>query len=105
MIAENREQFESKQSIESCIQALESYLRQEASYEAMSNEHVAAGMEKRLAMKAKDYCTKYRMPLSEGMYLNIAREAITRYLNNWEDKTQGEDNRGHRLGKSQFMDK
>lgn len=103
MIPENREQTEQQQNIESCIQALESYLRQEANYEAMSNSMVAAGMEKRLAMKAKDYCIKYDMQLPEEVYIQIAREAITRYLHNWKGKVQGEDDRGHRLGKSHYM--
>ena len=101
MIPENREREENIQKKHNdCIQALEAYLRDEASWDAMQNEHVAAGMEKRLALKAKDWDLKYRAGFTEGDYTALAREAIRRYLDNWENKEQGEDNRGKRLGKS-----
>lgn len=104
MIPETRERAEKITDYEECIQALESYLRQETSYSAMSNEHVAAAFEKRLALKAKDWGLKYKADMSEREYISLAREAICRYLNNWKDKKQGEDNRGHRLGKSHYLD-
>ena len=101
MIPENREQAEHTQKKhEDCIQALEAYLRDEASWDAMQNEHVAEGMEKRLALKAKDWNLKYNAGFMEGDYTALAREAIRRYLDNWNGKVQGEDNRGRRLGKS-----
>lgn len=103
MIAENREQAEKQIDYEKCIQALESYLRQETSYNAMSNEHVAAAFEKRLAFKAKDWALKYKVNMPEQQCISLAREAICRYLDNWENKKQGEDNRAHRLGKSHYL--
>ena len=103
MIAENREQSEKQVDYDKCIQALESYLRQETSYDAMSNKHVAAAFEKRLAFKAKDWGLKYKTNMSEQEYVSLAREAICRYLNNWKNKKQGEDNRAHRLGKSHYL--
>lgn len=103
MIAENREQLEKLVDKEKCIQALESYLRQEASYSAMSNEHVAAAMEQRLAIKAKDWGLKYKMEMLDQEYTGLAREAVRRYLENWKGKKEGEDDRGHRLGKSKYL--
>ena len=102
MIAENMEQAE-KTDPEAVIQALQSYLRQETSYEAMQQAQVAEGMEKRLALKAKDFCLQHGdNSLTDDNYTALAREAIRRYMHNWHDKKQGEDDRGHRLGKSSF---
>lgn len=103
MIAENREQMEKRNDYEKCIQALESYLRQEASYDAISNEHMAEAFERRLALKAKDWNLKYKADMSENDFMAIAEEAIRRYMKNWEDKKQGEDDRAHRLGKSHYL--
>lgn len=101
MIPENREQSENiHKRYEDCIQALEKYLRSEASWDAMQNEHVAEGMEKRLAFNAKDWNLKYKAGFTENDCTALAREAIRRYVDNWEGKKQGEDNRGRRLGKS-----
>ena len=103
MIAENREKVEKITDPEKCIQALESYLRQEASYSAMLNGRVADAFEKRLALKAKDWGLKYKTNMPEQEYISLAKEAIRRYLDNWENKKQGEDNRAHRLGKSHYL--
>lgn len=102
MIPENREQSE-KIDNEEIIQALQSYLRQEASYEAIQQSGVAEGMEKRLAIKAKDFALQHGdSSLTDDNCTALACEAISRYINNWQDKKQGEDDRGHRLGKSSF---
>lgn len=102
MIAENREQAE-KTDPEEVIQAMQSYLRQEASYDAMQQSSVAEGMEKRLAMKARDFALQHGdKSLSDDDCTAFAQEAIRRYMNNWQGKKQGEDDRGHRLGKSSF---
>ncbi len=102
MIAENREQAE-KTDPEEVIQAMQSYLRQEASYDAMQQSSVAEGMEKRLAMKARDFALQHGdKSLSDDDCTALAQEAIRRYMNNWHGKKQGEDDRGHRLGKSSF---
>ena len=102
MIAENREQAE-KTDPEAVVQALQSYLRQEASYEAMQQSSVAEGMEKRLALKARDFAIQHGdKSLSDDDCTALAQEAIRRYMNNWQGKKQGEDDRGHRLGKSSF---
>lgn len=102
MIAENREQAE-KTDPEAVIQALQSYLRQEASYDAMQQAQVAESMEKRLALKARDFALQHGdKSLSDDDCTALAQEAIRRYMHNWQDKKQGEDDRGHRLGKSSF---
>lgn len=103
MIAENREQSEKRTDYEKCIQALESYLRQEASYEAISDEQMQHAFERRLALKAKDWNLKYKADMSEQDFIDIAREAVERYLKNWDGKEQGEDDRAHRLGKSHYL--
>lgn len=102
MIPENREQAE-KTDPEAAVQALQSYLRQEASYDAMQQSNVAEGMEKRLAMKARDFALQHGdKSLSDDDCTALAQEAIRRYMNNWQGKKQGEDDRGHRLGKSSY---
>jgi len=100
VIAENREQVERHMTREDCIQALESYLRQEASYNMLIDPKLKDTMQQRLAIKAKDFGLKYNMCMSENDYSTLAQDAISRYLYNWKNKQQGIDDRGHRLGKS-----
>ena len=85
-----------------CVQFLEKYLRKEADYRTLSNEHVAESFEKRLKLMAQDWARnhKYDNVLDERRCTGAARQAICRYLDNWEGKTPGNDDRGHRLGKS-----
>ena len=100
MIAENRESMESNSRL---TNALQEYLRQEYSPDAIESARPAA--EKRVALKAKDWCIKHNCTTSEADYIKLARNAINRFLVNWEDKIPGEDDRGHRLGKSSYEDK
>ena len=71
MIAEERER-----DISSIEQALQSYLRQEYSYDVL-----------------RDYNQEQR----------LAREAVETFKANWKGKVQGEDDRGHRFGKSKYL--
>lgn len=103
MIAENRETSEKQQDRESCIQALEKYLRQEVDAKQLDNDAFAYAVEQRLVFKAKDWGLKYKADMIESDYNILASEAMSRFIKNWEDKKPGEDDRGHRLGKSQYL--
>ena len=85
-----------------CVQFLEKYLRKEADYRTLSNEHVAESFEKRLKLMAQDWARnhKYDSVLDDQRCTGAARQAIRRYLDNWENKVPGSDDRAHRLGKS-----
>lgn len=100
MIPETRECSINK---EDCIQALESYLRQEVSYQALFNKQILQGIKDRLMFKVKDFGLKYAVKISDNECEKYADEALSRFMDNWKDKEQGMDNRGHRLGKSKFL--
>lgn len=100
MIAENRESMETDSKL---MNVLQEYMRQEYSPEVIESARPAT--EKRVALKAKDWCIKHNCNMSEAEYINVARDAVNRFLSNWENKTPGEDDRGHRLGKSSYGDK
>lgn len=87
-------------AFDECVQVLEKYLRQEASYDTLSNEHVAESFEKRLTYMAQDWSRKHDKGLDDKYCREAAQKAICTYLDNWENKVSGEDDRGHRLGKS-----
>lgn len=100
MIAENRESMEANSKL---MNVLQEYMRQEYSPEMIDSARPA--VEKRVALKAKDWCIKHNCSMPEASYIKIAREAVDRFSDNWENKTPGEDDRGHRLGKSSYTDK
>lgn len=105
MIAENREQVENTRDYYAeCTQALMSYLRQEASYEMLQNNRIHEAMKRRLIIKAKDWAIKNEVQFTEDEYKQLAENTLATYLVNWQDKIQGEDNRGKRLGKSHYLD-
>lgn len=95
MIAENRESFE-----RDCKQFLEQYLRQEASYDALMDEATRTAFRERLFFTAKDWYQRRGVSTNVNACEQLADDAINTYLANWKGKTPGEDDRGHRLGKS-----
>lgn len=116
MIAETREKLECSRTNEyktvqeqykDCVQALESYLRQEISPDVINNAAsiVLENLEKRLTQKAEDWARKYNAPLEEVDCKSAATDAIQRYSKNWRNKKQGTDNRAHRFGKSHYFKK
>lgn len=96
MTVEEREKTE--RPYEDIIQALEEYMRQEVSYEAIKSDDVLNGIRKRLAMKARDYAFAHNIELQDSDANRLANKAVARYAHNWKGKKQGEDDRGHRLG-------
>ena len=99
MIPETREQLEKQQDIPNISYRLQDYLRREASVEQLNNTANYDAMLKRLVILIKDYCLKYNVGMSEEQCNNLASYAIKEYLSNWQNKTPGEDNRGHVFGK------
>lgn len=100
MIAGTRESIENVN--EECIQFLMSYLRQELSSDAIKNG-IADDMLNTLINKAYDWSLRnnHDKDMTSADYDSIAREALNRYKNNWSNKKQGVDDRGHRFGKAQ----
>lgn len=90
---------ETRETVEECIQALQSYMRNELSPESINNKNIAESVEDRLTLTASDWFTKRGIAMAADDYRNMAKEAVRRYVHNWNGKVQGEDDRGHRLGK------
>lgn len=82
-------------------QKLMSYLRDKYSPDALESSFACEACEKQLAKIAMDYAAEINEKHDDAYYTQLARKVLTRYLNNWEDKTPGEDNRGKRFGKKQ----
>lgn len=80
-------------------QKLMSYLRDKYSPDSLDSSYAAEAAEKLLANVARDYDAEINVHNDDKYYILLARKCITQYLNNWKDKTPGEDDRGHRLGK------
>lgn len=81
-------------------QKLQSYLRDKYSVESLrNNEEAAVNL---LSQIAKDWCIAHDDEMPDEKYIQYAREAVARYLDNWRGKTQGTDNRSHNLGRMLF---
>lgn len=98
MIAEAREKAEHGPNY-NVEQKLQSYLRDKFSTDSI--EHAA--VIPLLITVAKDYDMKDGVRRSQQEYARLAEDAITNYQNNWHDKEQGEDDRGHRFAKSSYF--
>lgn len=108
MIPETREQLEksnSAETYEDCVQALESYLRQEISPDVINNATftVLENLKTRLEQKAEDWSMKNKVEFGEDTCKSAAVDAISRYIVNWKNKKQGDDNRACRFGKSAWL--
>ena len=99
MIPENREQQEIKNSEQDCINCIMSYLRSNISPAAMLRPGIATAITQRVTLTAKDWCLKRGIQWPAEKYQEVAERAVTTYKKNWAGKQQGEDDRGHRLGK------
>lgn len=84
MIAENREDTENRQSRQACKTALVKYLYSEADYASMSIPQVAAALRDRLLIRAKDYCLKYNMHVSEDWQKGLVDEVIGQFMDSRE---------------------
>ena len=81
-------------------QRLMSLLRAEYSPHSLESSFACEACENRLAQVARDYDAEINEHHDDMYYKTLAHETLYRYLDNWKDKTQGEDDRGKRLGKS-----
>lgn len=81
-------------------QRLMSLLRSEYSPRSLESSFACEACENRLAQVARDYDAEINEHHDNEYYKKLARGTLHRYLDNWENKTQGEDDRGKRLGKS-----
>lgn len=98
MIAEERER-----DMSSIEQALQSYLRQEYSYDVLRDYNQEQAAIQRLIYTATDYAMKHGINISDSDAERLAREAVETFKANWKGKVQGEDDRGHRFGKSKYL--
>lgn len=81
-------------------QRLMSLLRSEYSPHSLESSFACEACENRLAQVARDYDAEINEYHDDEYYKKLARGTLHRYLDNWKNKTQGEDDRGKRLGKS-----
>lgn len=81
-------------------QRLMSLLRSEYSPRALESSFACEACENRLVQVARDYDAEINEHHDDEYYKTLARGTLHQYLDNWKDKTQGEDDRGKRLGKS-----
>jgi hypothetical protein len=96
MIAENREQVPTNE----IHNILQDYLRTELSDASnLNNASIQNGLIERCAIKAKDYCLRRGINLSDIEASRLAQEAVETYKQNWYNKVQGTDNRSGNLGK------
>lgn len=96
MIAEIREQIPTNE----IHNILQEYLRTElADASNLNNSNIQDGLTQRCAIKAKDYCLRRGINLSDIEAGKLAQEAIETYKSNWANKTPGIDDRGKNLGR------
>ena len=105
MIPEVREKMERTSSnggVYDVEQKLQSYLRDKYSVDSLQNTTSHEPTVRLLAQVAKDWCMKHNDYRTEDEYYKLAEKAIKTYLNNWNGKQQGVDNRSHNLGRFLF---
>lgn len=105
MIPEVREKLErtSKDGgVYNVEQKLQSYLRDKYSVNSLQNATSHEPTVRLLAQVAKDWCLKHNDYRSEDEYYKLAENAIKAYLDNWNGKQQGTDNRSHNFGRILF---
>ena len=96
MIPESREQIPANE----IHNILQEYLRTELSDASnLNNSSIQEGLIQRCAIKAKDYCLRRGINLSDIEADKLAQEAIETYKSNWANKIPGMDDRGKNLGK------
>lgn len=97
MIPESREQVE-QDSAPNIANTLQDYLRNEAPVINKLNYKMQDALYQRLMLKIHDYMYKYNINYTHEQVEQLASDAITKYINNWQGKVPGTDNRGKRLG-------
>ena len=77
-------------------QKLQSYLRDKFSVDSINKDTCIPV----LVQVAKDYDDRRKQSRDPKEYYRIADEAIDIYLNNWQNKQPGEDDRAHKLNRN-----
>ena len=88
---------------EQCIQALETALRQEFDSESIKQDDIAEAARRRMYIKAIDWGYAHNVDIQPQLATQLANTAIDRYKSNWKNKVQGQDDRGHRFGKTSYL--
>lgn len=81
-------------------QKLQDYLRKNYSPDALNIGRIREATENLLIQVARDWDMSHRQSHPERWYAETAKQAIDTFIDNWEGKTEGEDDRGHRFSKS-----
>lgn len=79
--------------------ALEEIMRKTFSYEQLASDEAKAAAVDYLSAEASSYAHAHNMRITPAECNKYAKDAVSCYLDNWKNKTPGEDDRGHRLGK------
>ena len=77
-------------------QKLQSYLRSNFSPESIRRETCVP----LLKQVARDYDNSIKINRDDSVYTELANDAIDTFVDNWAQKTPGEDDRGQRLNKA-----
>lgn len=81
-------------------QRLQEYLRHNYTPDVFKVGRMHELTEAMLVQVARDWDTSNKQSHPASWYRTVASQAIDTYLENWSDKMQGTDDRGHRFGKS-----
>lgn len=81
-------------------QRLQEWLRHNYTPEVFRIGRMSELTESMLTQIAIDWDWSHKQSHPMTWYKAVAKEAIDRFINNREGKTQGDDDRGHRFGKS-----
>ena len=81
-------------------QKLQDYLRKNYSPEVFDVGRMRDVTENLLVQVARDWDQSHRQSHPEQWYVETAKQAIDTFIDNWDGKTEGVDNRGRRFGKS-----
>ena len=81
-------------------QKLQEYLRKNYSPEALAVGRVRELTENLLVQVARDWDLSHKQAHPDKWYAETARQAIDTFIDNWENNTDGSDDRGTRFGNS-----
>lgn len=81
-------------------QKLQDYLRKNYSPEVFDVGRMREVTENLLIQVARDWDIVHKQSHSERWYAETAKQAIDTFVDNWEGKQEGTDDRGRRFSKS-----
>ena len=97
MTAEERERHDPARYRDKLVQKLEKYLR--AHFDWKSAEMAREPAERLLWRVGAEWLLNRGIPRNDKVLKEAVKEAMERYLENWEGKEQGEDDRSGALGR------